>query len=43
MAAQAKSAQDARLIIVPACGHYVPMEQPEKLNIILQSLIHELR
>jgi pimeloyl-ACP methyl ester carboxylesterase len=41
-AAQAKSARNGRLIIVPDSGHYVPMEQPERLNTILQSIIHEL-
>jgi pimeloyl-ACP methyl ester carboxylesterase len=41
-AAQAKSAQNGRLIIVPDSGRYVPIEQPERLNTILQSLIHEL-
>ena len=28
-AAQARSAQQGRLHIVPACGHYVPLERPE--------------
>jgi pimeloyl-ACP methyl ester carboxylesterase len=41
-AAQAKSAQDGRLIIVPESGHYVPIEQSDTLNTILRSLIHEL-
>jgi pimeloyl-ACP methyl ester carboxylesterase len=40
--AQAKRARDGRLIVLPDCGHYVPLEQPEELNSILQSLIHEL-
>jgi pimeloyl-ACP methyl ester carboxylesterase len=40
--AQAKTARDGRLIVLPDCGHYVPLERPEALNAILQSLIHEL-
>jgi pimeloyl-ACP methyl ester carboxylesterase len=40
--AEAKLARDGRLIIVPESGHYVPMEQPERLNTILESLIDEL-
>jgi pimeloyl-ACP methyl ester carboxylesterase len=37
--AQADSAQRGRLRIVPDCGHYVPLEQPEHLNSILQEVI----
>jgi pimeloyl-ACP methyl ester carboxylesterase len=42
MTAQANAASDGRLIIIPDCGHYVPMEQPDALNAILRSLIDEL-
>jgi pimeloyl-ACP methyl ester carboxylesterase len=41
--AQADSAQHGRLHIVPECGHYVPLEQPEYLNSILREVIDELR
>jgi pimeloyl-ACP methyl ester carboxylesterase len=40
--AQARSAKQGRLHIVPDCGHYVPMEQPDILNSILRALISEL-
>lgn len=39
---QAEAAPDGRLIIIPDCGHYVPLERPDALNAILQSLIDEL-
>jgi len=42
MTAQARTARAGRLIVLPDCGHYVPLERPEELNSILQSLIHEL-
>ena len=42
-AAQASSAQQGRLHIVPECGHYVPLERPEYLNSILQEVIATLR
>ena len=38
-AAQAASARHGRLHVVPDCGHYVPLEQPEALNAILRELI----
>jgi pimeloyl-ACP methyl ester carboxylesterase len=38
-AAQACSAPRGRLHVVPACGHYVPLERPESLNAILRELI----
>jgi pimeloyl-ACP methyl ester carboxylesterase len=38
-AAQAKSARQGRLHVVPDCGHYVPLEQPEYLNSILRDVI----
>jgi len=37
--AQADLAPRGTLHIVPECGHYVPLEQPEALNSILQELI----
>lgn len=36
---QAKMAQHGSLRIIPECGHYVPMEQPEALNSILREVI----
>lgn len=39
---QANSAKDGRLIVVPDCGHYVPLEQPGQMNAVLRSLVHEL-
>ncbi|MGZ6242430.1 MAG: alpha/beta fold hydrolase [Candidatus Binataceae bacterium] len=41
--AQADSAQHGRLHVVPECGHYVPLEQPEYLNSILREVIDPLR
>jgi pimeloyl-ACP methyl ester carboxylesterase len=38
-AAQANSAQQGRLHIVPECGHYVPLERPEYLNSILREVL----
>jgi pimeloyl-ACP methyl ester carboxylesterase len=38
-AAQASSARDGALIIIPDCGHYVPLEKPERLNDILRDII----
>jgi pimeloyl-ACP methyl ester carboxylesterase len=37
--AQADSARRGRLLIVPECGHYVPLERPEYLNSILEEVI----
>ncbi|UDF30219.1 UNVERIFIED_ORG: alpha/beta hydrolase [Roseateles sp. XES5] len=42
-AAQALAAPQGRLHVVPACGHYVPLEKPEALNAILGDLLAELR
>ncbi|OJF92879.1 alpha/beta fold hydrolase [Pararhizobium antarcticum] len=41
-AQQANEAPMGRLCVVPACGHYVPMEKPETINAILSDLIAEL-
>jgi pimeloyl-ACP methyl ester carboxylesterase len=41
--AQANSARLGRLHVVPECGHYVPLEQPEYLNSILQEVIASLQ
>lgn len=42
-AAQARAARHGRCVIVPDCGHYVPMERPEALNAILQALMDQVR
>lgn len=42
MTAQARATRDGRMIVLPECGHYVPLEQPVELNLILQTLIYEL-
>jgi pimeloyl-ACP methyl ester carboxylesterase len=42
-AAQATSAPNGRLHVVPDCGHYVPLERPEVLNSILREVIAALR
>jgi pimeloyl-[acyl-carrier protein] methyl ester esterase len=39
---QAQIALNARLEIVPDCGHYVPIEAPQRLNKILQRVLHSL-
>lgn len=41
-AAQAIAAPYGRLHVVPACGHYVPLEKPEALNAILSDLLAEV-
>ncbi|WP_326893661.1 alpha/beta hydrolase (plasmid) [Rhizobium beringeri] len=38
-ASQANSARRGRLYVIPECGHYVPLEQPEHLNSILRDVI----
>jgi pimeloyl-ACP methyl ester carboxylesterase len=38
-AAQANAAPQGSLHVIPNCGHYVPLEQPEHLNSILRRLI----
>ena len=34
-----KLAQHGSLDVIPECGHYVPIEQPEALNAILRGVI----
>ncbi|MFG1358865.1 alpha/beta fold hydrolase [Xanthobacter pseudotagetidis] len=41
-AIQAAAAPRGHLEIIPACGHYVPLEQPEALNAILRRLLSML-
>jgi pimeloyl-ACP methyl ester carboxylesterase len=41
--AQAASAPQGRLDVVPECGHYVPLERPEYLNSILRGVITALQ
>ena len=41
--AQADSAPQGRLHIVPECGHYIPLERPETLNSILEEVIDTCR
>lgn len=36
---QAEMAQHGRLHVVPECGHYVPMEQPEAINSIIRQVL----
>jgi len=38
-AAQAKAARNGSLILIPDCGHYVPLEKPKRLNEILREVI----
>jgi pimeloyl-ACP methyl ester carboxylesterase len=38
-AAQADAAPRGSLHVIPECGHYVPLEQPEHLNSILRDVI----
>ena len=38
-AAQARVAPAGRLHVIAACGHYVPLEQPESLNAVLRPVI----
>lgn len=38
-AEQANCAREGTLITVPDCGHYVPLEKPERLNEILRDVI----
>ena len=41
-AAMAESALHGRLLIIPSCGHYVPLEQPNTFNAILNDVIDRL-
>ncbi|WP_164866991.1 alpha/beta fold hydrolase [Sinorhizobium meliloti] len=36
---QAKMAHQGRLHVLPDCGHYVPMEQPEAINSIIRQVL----
>ncbi|MER9482532.1 alpha/beta hydrolase [Mesorhizobium sp. M0494] len=36
---QAKMAQQGHLHVIPDCGHYVPMEQPEAINSIIRQVL----
>ena len=36
---QARTARNGRLILIPDCGHYVPLEKPERLHEILMEVI----
>ncbi len=40
-AKQADLARSGRLHIIPECGHYVPLERPDALNMILRDVIAE--
>jgi pimeloyl-ACP methyl ester carboxylesterase len=39
---QAEMAPNARLHVIPECGHYVSMERPEALNSIIRELINQI-
>jgi len=40
---QVNLAQNGRLHVIPDCGqHYVPMERPEALNMIIRRLIDQI-
>lgn len=39
---QANIAQNGHLHVIPECGHYVPMEQPEALNSVIRQLIDQI-
>ncbi|MGO7019382.1 alpha/beta fold hydrolase [Rhizobium leguminosarum] len=36
---QAEMAQHGRLHVIPECGHYLPMEQPEAINSIIRQVL----
>lgn len=40
-AKQADLAPYGRLHVIPECGHYVPLERPDALNLILREVIAE--
>ncbi|MEM1129711.1 MAG: alpha/beta hydrolase [Pseudomonadota bacterium] len=42
MRKEATAAQDGRLIVVPACGHYVPLERPQAFNALLRAVLERL-
>lgn len=39
MRAQAKAARNGQLIVVPDCGHYVPLERPQAMNSIIRTVL----
>lgn len=39
MQAQADAAKNGQLIVVPDCGHYVPIEKPKVMRAIIQDVI----
>ncbi|OEC93589.1 alpha/beta hydrolase [Rhizobium sp. YK2] len=39
---QVEIAQKGSLYVIPECGHYVPMERPEALNLIIRQLIDQV-
>ncbi|KEQ08968.1 hypothetical protein GV67_10710 [Pseudorhizobium pelagicum] len=41
-AAQALTAQDGMVEIIPDCGHYVPLEKPDQLSNIVRRVIYTL-
>lgn len=42
MQLQADTAKNGCLIVVPDCGHYVPIEKPDAMREIIQDVIHAL-
>lgn len=40
MKAQAKASKNGQLLVVPDCGHYVPIERPQAMNSILRTVIN---
>jgi len=42
MQAQANAAKNGQLIVVPDCGHYVPIEKPDAMREIIQDVIDAL-
>lgn len=39
---QAATARNGRLVVVPKCGHYIPLERPDALNAILEEVVTDL-
>lgn len=40
--AQSRKVPQGQLHVVPACGHYVPLEQPQFLNALLRRVVNDL-